>query len=107
MRFIDRRQERKELKQNHQRRGERAHQGKPIRGTNNHVEKRDRPRDKNDYFKQVRDRTTAFGMTAGPQECGLKNEAEADDEEVELPWPKNPTAHFENRVRDRHEKTGR
>src|SRR6266480_2273476 len=106
MRFIDRREQRKKLKQNHQRRGERAHQRKPIRGTNDHVEERDRPRDENDDFKEIRDRTTTKRMTADRQKCRLKNKTESYGKEIELHRPKNPTAHFENRVRDRHQKTG-
>ena len=107
MRFIDRRQQRKKLKQNHQRRGECAHQRKPIRGTNDHVEERYRPRDENNHLEEVRDRTTAERVTANRQKRRLENKAESDGKEIELHWPKSATAHFENRVHDRHEKTDR
>jgi len=105
--FINRREQRKKLKQNHQRRGEGTHQGKPIPGTNQHVEERYRPSDENDDLKEVRDRTTAERVTADRQERRLKNKAESDGEKFEPHRPKNPTAHFEGRVPNRHEKTDR
>ena len=37
----------------------------------------------------------------------LPYKAEADGEEIELHWPKNPTPHFDNGVRNRHQKTKR
>jgi len=46
-------------------------------------------------------------VTADRQERRLKNKAESDGEEIEPHWPKNPTLHFESRVRNRHEKTDR
>src|ERR1700730_5101777 len=107
MRFIDRRQQRKKLKQNHQRRSECAHQRKPIRGTNHHIEERYRPRDENNDLKEVRDRTTTEGVTTNRQKRGLKNKTKSDRKEIELHWPKDPTPHFENGVRDRHQKTKR
>jgi len=46
-------------------------------------------------------------VTADRQERRLKNKAESDGEEIEPHRPKNPTAHFEGRVPNRHEKTDR
>ena len=51
VRFIDWRDQRKQLQQDHQRRSECAHQRKPICWPNDQVEKRDRPRDENNHLK--------------------------------------------------------
>ena len=61
---VDRRNERKTLQQNHQRRGKGAHQGEAIQRTHQHVHQRYRPCQKNEDLKQVRQRTTTQRVTA-------------------------------------------
>jgi hypothetical protein len=46
-------------------------------------------------------------LAAHRQERRLKNETEADEKKIESQRPKKPTAHFQNRVRDRDQKTDR
>ena len=74
-------------------------------GPTTHVKKRHRPRDENDDFKQICDRTTAKLVSADRQKRGLKNEAEADREKIESHWPKYPAAQLHNSVRNRRQKT--
>src|SRR4029077_20772810 len=103
--MIDRRNQRHELKQNNQRRSKRAHQRKSVGRANHHVEKRNRPGHEDNYLEQVRNRAATELVTANRQESSLKNEPQADGDEIKPPRPKNSVAQFKNGVRTRHQKT--
>src|ERR1700680_3803600 len=103
--MIDRRNQRRELKQDNQRCGERAHKGKSIGRANYHVEKRDRPGHEDNYLEQVRNRATTELVTANRQKGSLKNKPKADGDEIKPHRPKNSVAEFKNSVRNRHQKT--
>ena len=104
---IDRREQGKGLNQENQRRRERSHERKPIGRTNQHVDQGDRPGEKNENFKQVRDRTPANRMTTNRQERCLKNKSKPDRKKIKSPRPKNSRAQRGNRAHHSREKTNR
>jgi len=46
-------------------------------------------------------------VAADRQKRGLENESQPNGEKIELHWPEHAAAHFQNRVRDRRQKTNR
>src|SRR5262249_52724944 len=102
---VDRRNQRKTLQQQHQWRGERAHQRKAIRRPHEHINQRHRPSDKNENLKQVCDWTAAQLMAADRQESCLKDKAQSDREEIESDRVKHSPSQLAHTVYNRSEKT--
>ena len=77
-RGVDRQNQGGNLEKKNKGRSKCAHQRQPIGGPNEHIYKGDRPGQKNQHFKQVRNRTTAESVSADGQESSLQDESERD-----------------------------
>ena len=98
--MIDRRDERERLKQDNERRGERAHKREPISRPNHDIKKRDRPSDEDNHFEQIGDGTAPNVVAANREKRRLKNETKTDCEEIEPRPAKRPMTQLNQRVRD-------
>ena len=105
MDIVDPGQQSECLNDKNERRGEGAHQRKAIGWPDQHVNQRDRPGEENENLKQVRERTSAKGMTADRQERRLKNKSEPDCEKIKSPGVEILRPQQDHRPHDRREKT--
>jgi hypothetical protein len=104
---VDWRNQGKSLQQENQRRGERAHEREPISRPHQHVDERNRPGEKDENLKQVRQRAASQRMAANEQECRLKNEPKSDRKKTKLARLKSPRPQRTDRPHDCGEKTKR
>src|ERR1700693_4933317 len=107
MRMIDRCEQCRKLEQGDHRRGERAHQGKPIRRPHHHIKERDRPGHEDYYLEQVCNWAETELVTAERKEFRSEDETQANSDEVEPHRPKNSRTQFSDRMRDRPQETDR
>jgi len=93
------------LNSENERRGESAHERKPVSRTNQQVNQRDRPGEKDQNLKKICQRTSSQRMTADRQKRRLKNKAESNREKIKSSWSKNSGAQSDPGMHDRREKT--
>src|SRR2546423_14163810 len=79
---IDRREQREPLNEQGQRRRERTHKRKPVGRSDQQINQRERPGQENEYFEQVRDRTTPERVSANRKKSALKCEPKRDREKI-------------------------
>ena len=105
MRYVDRRKQSENLNHENNRRGERAHERKPICRTNQHVDEDDRPGEKGEDFEEIGDRTAPDLMTAHREKRRLKNKTKCDGKEIETAEPEIARAERQQGTDDRDEET--
>src|SRR2546430_1004382 len=105
MPHIDRRKQSQCLNQKNKRRGECAHERKPICRPDQHVDQCDRPREKDQPQKKIRERAARkFGATNQKQRV-WKKEPNPNRKKIKPPRPKTPPTKCDNRAKNRREKT--
>ncbi len=101
MRRINRRDQSKGLNHENKWRGEGAHERKPVGRTDQQINQRHRPGEKDEDLEQICERTTAKGVTAHRQKRSLQNESARDREKVKPGRPKDPGAQLNERTHNR------
>src|ERR1700730_7988839 len=104
---VDGRNQSESLNDQHERRGESAHERKPVGRTDDHIDKRDRPCQENQNLEQIRQRTAMQLMTTHSQKRGLKNETGPNCEKIEAPRAKSSAPKRDDRVHNRRQETDR
>jgi hypothetical protein len=87
--------------------GESAHERKLIGRADQHINKRDRPRQENENFEQIRQRTPMQFMTAHRQKRGLKNETGRNREKIETSGTKSSLPKRDDGVHNTGQETDR
>lgn len=104
MRHIDRRGQGKRLQRENERRRERSHERKAIRRTDQQINQRDRPGEKDENLEEICERTAAERMSADGKERRLKKKAEPDREKIKAAVERDSVARRQEGAHERREK---